>query len=120
MSITALRNELVDMVDGVSDFHDRWGVDRHPDSVPPSTDWLRSRSDLIMEENSEFATALELDHIAEEAADVLYVALGTLDLLPADVVSRAMRTVINKNDDKSHSTHYVHPQTGKVTRRSAH
>ncbi len=79
---------------------------------------MRGRAGLIAEENTEFSSAPTLEDLAEEAADVLFVAIGTLDLLPQQVVKRALRKVINKNDAKTAATHYTHPETGKVTRRS--
>ena len=116
LGLAASHNELGDMVRSVSEFHDRWRIEQQADRGALPTRWLRSRSALITEENREFATARNWDNLAEEAADVLFVALGTLDLLPVDTVARAMRTVIEKNDSKTESTHHLHPETGKVTR----
>ena len=117
MSEADFGNDLIDMARSVSDFHTRWGIDRQGRSDTLPFQWLSARSRLIAEENIEFETADDWDAMAEEAADVLFVAIGTLDLLPDQLVARAMRRVTAKNDAKTGATHYVHPKTGKVTRR---
>ena len=102
----------------MSEFHRRWGIDREREVAPLPTEWLLSRSALIAEENAEFAAAGSWEDVAEEAADVLFVAIGTLDMLPDGLAVRAIRTVIDKNDAKTDATHFIHPTTGKVTRRT--
>ena len=80
---------------------------------------LMERVDLLDEENKELADAvdttkphLERLRIAEEAVDVLYVALGTLTLLPSADVDAAVAQVVAKNAAKTPETHYYHD--GKI------
>ena len=53
--------------------------------------------------------------MAEEAADVLFVALGHMEQL-GTVGLTGMETVTAKNIAKTTKSHFKHPETGKVTR----
>lgn len=61
----------------------------------------------------------DLDHIAEESADVLVTALGICLASGMDVeqIVAQVYAVIAKNDAKTHETHAVH--AGKIRRRSS-
>ena len=111
-SLEALR----ELAESVSDFHERWGESGFWEVG--GREWLESRRRLLSEEIEEFVDAENEDHMIHEAVDVLFVALGTLDLLPADKAAAAMREVARKNAGKTANTHRRDPETGKVTRAS--
>ena len=54
--------------------------------------------------------------MSEEAADVLFVALGHMEQL-GTVGLAGMDAVTAKNIAKTTRSHFLHPETGKVTRR---
>lgn len=58
------------------------------------------------------------DRILEELADVIYVALGTLQLA-GDKGSAALRAVALKNSRKTLETHETNPITGKIQRKES-
>ena len=117
MSETGLKKSLEalrELAESVSDFHERWGEEGFWEIG--GREWLESRRRLLSEEIDEFVDAESEYHMIHEAVDVLFVALGTLDLLPADKTSAAMREVARKNAGKTANTHRRDPDTGKVTR----
>ena len=104
--------DMVRMIESVEAFHERFGISE------PAMD---SRLELLMEEVAELRYAVQsesIERVANEAADVLYVVLGTFAVLPPQIVRNALRQVIYKNDAKTLETHYVNEATGKVTRRA--
>jgi|GEM_PF-1799787 hypothetical protein len=77
---------------------------------------LLTRIPIQSEEVEELNKAIlgESDsHVAQEAVDVLYVAIGTVLRLDPVVIEEAIRQVIAKNDAKTTLTHYRN-QAGKV------
>jgi NTP pyrophosphatase (non-canonical NTP hydrolase) len=60
----------------------------------------------------------DLDHVAEEAADVFVTAIGICVATGVDVDQLVDRTraVIRKNDAKTHDTHHIN-EHGKIARR---
>ncbi|MFC1935763.1 hypothetical protein ACFLX9_03265, partial [Chloroflexota bacterium] len=95
----------------VQAFHQRFGL------VGPSTrEELLSRIPIQEEEVLELHHAIlheTSDHIASEAVDVLYVAIGTILRLDPELVARALAEVIQKNKAKTVETHYIN-SAGKV------
>lgn len=80
---------------------------------------------VVFEEVYEFTASvvsdegmLSLDTV-DEATDVIVTLMSTLQSMGAsfDHVAAAMQHVIAKNDAKTLDTHFVHPKTGKITRR---
>ena len=61
----------------------------------------------------------DLDHIAEESADVFVTAIGVCFASGIDVdrLVEQVYAVIAKNDAKTHETHVYHD--GKIRRRSS-
>ena len=57
------------------------------------------------------------ERIANEAVDVLYVAIGTVLRLDSRISKVALKEVIDKNNNKTLITHYIN-EAGKVSRRS--
>lgn len=103
----------------VYDFHERWSLEK---GTPLEV--MRRRTPMLDEEVQELreevdrpAPAFDEAAMSEEAADVLFVALGHMEQLGA-VGLAGMETVTGKNIAKTTKSHYLHPETGKVTRRN--
>ena len=101
----------------VYDFHERWALE----SGTPLEVLVR-RTPMLDEEIRELRYEVERppaefdeSAMAEEAADVLFVALGHMEQLGAVGLS-GMETVTAKNIAKTTKSHFKHPETGKVTR----
>ena len=107
------------MAGQVWDFHERWSLeDRWPGGRPPA-EAMADRRPLIEEELQELREAVESGdaaHICEEAADVLFVALGNVKSM-GSAGAEGVRRVTEKNARKTTETHVIHPDTGKVTAR---
>ena len=99
----------------VQAFHDRFGL------VGPSTEEeLLSRIPIQEEEVRELHQAIlnePPDHVAAEAVDVLYVAIGTLLRLDPGLAGAALLEVIQKNAAKTWATHHIN-DAGKVVQRT--
>ena len=102
-----------DLAQSTLDFYERFGVQPQVDNTIMN----------FQEEAREVVEAArdgsDLDHIAEEAADVFVTAMGICFASGVDVdrLIRQVYAVIAKNDAKTHETHVVH--TGKIRRRSS-
>ena len=119
------RQEFVSAVsrlaESVYDFHTRFDIPninekQNPDDVFPR---LCTRLAFISEEVGEHARELNqgnLDHAADEMADVAFVAMGTLLELHL-TGTNACHSVADKNDKKTLTTHMVEPSSGKLVRR---
>ncbi len=109
-----IKNLVADLAESVEAFHQRFG------QVGPATaKELLSRIPIQDEEVRELHQAVlheTPDRVASEAADVLFVAIGTLLRLDPDLVAAAVREVITKNDAKTHATHHAN-SAGKLVRR---
>ncbi len=110
-----IKNLVVDLAASVEAFHERFGI------VGPAADAeLLSRIPIQDEEVRELHDALlheTPDRAASEAADVLFVAIGTLLRLDPDLAVAALREVIEKNNAKTQETHHIN-SAGKVVRRA--
>lgn len=64
-------------------------------------------------------TDRSITHVCLEAADVLVTVFATLSALgiSREQFMAAAQSVAAKNDAKTHDTHFVNPDTGKITRR---
>ena len=56
-----------------------------------------------------------MHNVANEAVDVLYVALGTIISIDKELAVSALNEVIEKNNNKTDKTHYLNPE-GKVVK----
>ena len=84
-------------------FHERFGL-----VGPTSQEEVRELHQAVLYETPE--------RVANEAVDVLYVAIGTVLRLNQDLASAALEEVIAKNNAKSWETHHVN-EAGKVSPR---
>ncbi|MBT3942954.1 MAG: hypothetical protein HOC77_03535 [Chloroflexi bacterium] len=101
----------------VYDFHERWALESGTplevmvQRTPMLDEEIRELKEEVERPSSEFDEAA----MAEEAADVLFVALGHMEQLGTVGLS-GMEAVTAKNIAKTTGSHYKHPVTGKVTR----
>ncbi len=98
-------------------FHERWNATPCAEGQEP--EMAQNRMALLEEEVAELREAYESGDPEEtclEAADVLFVAIGTMYSLGA-TGRQAMEKVKSKNSRKTNATHYTHPGTGKIVRR---
>ncbi len=104
---------LRDLAQSTADFYARFGV------VPERENAIMNFEEEVRELIEAARTGSNLDHIAEESADVLVTALGVCFASGIDVnrIIQQVYAVIAKNDAKTHETHVVH--TGKIRRRSS-
>jgi NTP pyrophosphatase (non-canonical NTP hydrolase) len=105
----------------VHDFHARWGDGAG--APGPAAQVILERIALLKEEVRELIAEVDRPDdavvpadVAEEASDVLFVAIGNLYRL-GGVGIEAMERVLGKNAAKTEQTHYVNLQTKKITRR---
>lgn len=105
-------DSLQDLFRSTTALHERFGV------MPKLEVVLR----VFREEVGELIEAAEqgtdLQHIAEEAADVFVTAMGVCMAcgVSEEQLLAQTRAVIAKNDAKTHETHHINEQ-GKIARR---
>ncbi len=100
----------------VWDFHDRFGVDDGERAGRTVEEALLQRAPYLREEFDEMLEAAregDGDAACNEAADVLFVAIGNMVSL-GDRGVTGMRAVTAKNARKTHETHAIRPDTGKL------
>ena len=114
------RNEFVsavaDMAAEVWDFHDRFGIDRGNNATRACHEAIIERAPMLREEFEEMvaaARAKDEPETCHEAADVLFVAIGNMVSL-GDAGVEGVRNVTAKNAAKTHETHAIRPDTGKL------
>lgn len=105
-----------DMAREVWDFHNRWGFGsgHFADSDPASI--IERRKEILAEEVRELSEAVgEKDTVAirNEAADVLFVAIGHVEALGSFGLE-GVRHVTAKNANKTEKTHAIRQDTGKL------
>ena len=105
-----------DMAREVWDFHNRWGFGSgHFTGVDPASIIDRRRA-ILAEEVRELREAVaENDgvEVCNEAADVLFVALGHIEALGTEGLA-GVRYVTEKNAGKTTETHAIRQDTGKL------
>jgi len=114
VAIEDLEVKVSELLQSVYNFHDRF--DRLGEY---SREKLLDRIPIQTEEVDELKVALEsepMNNVANEAVDVLYVALGTIICLDKDLAIRALTEVIVKNNNKTEKTHHLNTE-GKVVKR---
>ena len=113
-------NSVAALAGEVFDFHARWGEGA---GLPgPAAEVIRERKALLDEEIRELAAEVDRPDaevvpadVAEEASDVLFVAIGHLYRLGTEGIA-GMERVRHKNASKTEQTHYVNGLTKKITR----
>ena len=105
-------DSLRDLAQATRDFYDRFGY--QPTVENMTMNFQEEARELI-----EAAREHDLDHTAEEAADVFVTAIGLCFASGVDVdrLMKQVYAVIAKNDRKTHDTHVL--LDGKIRRRSS-
>ena len=105
-------DSLRDVAQATRDFYDRFGF--QPTVENMTMNFQEEARELV-----EAARESDLDHTAEEAADVIVTAIGLCFASGVDVerLIKQVYYVIAKNDAKTHETHVLHE--GKIRRRSS-
>jgi NTP pyrophosphatase (non-canonical NTP hydrolase) len=114
------RDEFVqavsDMAREVWDFHNRWGFGSGHFAYQAPASIIERRKQILAEEVRELSEAVEdRDSVAvcNEAADVLFVAIGHVEAL-GDKGIDGVRRVTAKNAKKTEETHAIRQDTGKL------
>ena len=118
------KNEFLEAVqklaESVYDFHHRWNLinkSKSPfESIIERKKLLQEEIDELNQECLKLTSESSPKLLSEEAADVLYVAIGHLFVLNKTGILAA-KTVSNKNNNKTTKTHYLDATTNKVTRK---
>ena len=105
-----------DMAREVWDFHNRWGFGsgHFEDANPASI--IGRRKVILAEEVRELREAVDDDDgtaVCNEAADVLFVAIGHIEALGTQGLD-GVRYVTDKNARKTGETHAIRQDTGKL------
>tara|TARA_B100000809_G_C14645120_1_gene353814 strand:- start:79 stop:438 length:360 start_codon:yes stop_codon:yes gene_type:complete len=109
----SLSHLITDLADSVDSFHQRFEIVGLVTRAE-----LLTRIPIQSEEVEELNKAILVEsdtHVAQEAVDVLYVAIGTVLRLNPLITEDAIRQVIAKNNAKTTKTHFRN-QAGKVVR----
>jgi phosphoribosyl-ATP pyrophosphohydrolase len=105
-----------DMAREVWDFHNRWGFGSgHFEDANPAN-IIDRRNPILAEEVRELAEAVDDDDttaVCNEAADVLFVAIGHIEALGTQGLD-GVRYVTTKNANKTAQTHAIRQDTGKL------
>lgn len=118
---TVRREEFVDsvarMAAEVWDFHNRFEVGSGQFEGLSATEIVANRTSILDEEVNELAQAISEnegdDAVADETADILFVAMGHAEAM-GDPGIEGMDRVTNKSAAKTNDTHAIRPDTGKV------
>ena len=108
-----LFTKFTDLANSVNSLHERFNMD----GVATRNELLE-RIPIQAEEVNELEQAVLTENpidIANEAVDVLYVAIGTILRLEKKLATQAIQQVIEKNDMKTSKTHHINDK-GKITR----
>ena len=105
-----------EMAREVWDFHNRWGFGSgHFEDTSPAN-IIDRRKAILAEEVRELAQAVDENDttaICNEAADVLFVAIGHIEAL-GTLGLNGVRYVTTKNANKTEQTHAIRQDTGKL------
>lgn len=104
------------IADEVWDFHNRWGFGSGMfDGNEPSSIVTERRAILDEEVREMLESAAQGDEqgVCDEAADVLFVALGHAEALGEKGIA-AMQRIAAKNARKTDKTHAIREDTGKL------
>lgn len=107
---------ISDMAREVWDFHNRWGFGSgHFEEVNPAS-IVDRRKAILTEEVRELREAVDENDntaVCNEAADVLFVAIGHIEALGTEGLD-GVRYVTTKNAGKTEETHAIRQDTGKL------
>ena len=109
-------NSVADMAAEVWDFHDRFGFGSGNKATRACHEVIIERAPMLREEFEEMldaAKSKDESETCQEAADVLFVAIGNIESL-GNAGIKGVRTVTAKNAAKTHETHAIRPDTGKL------
>ena len=109
-------NAVADMAAEVWDFHDRFGFGSGNKATRACHEVIIERAPMLREEFEEMldaAKSKDESETCQEAADVLFVAIGNIESL-GNAGIKGVRTVTAKNAAKTHETHAIRPDTGKL------
>ena len=118
---TISRQEFVDsiarMAGEVWDFHNRFKVGSGQFHGQSATEIVANRTSILNEEFNELSQAISEkegdDAVADETADILFVAMGHAEAMGVPGIEGIER-VTNKSAKKTNATHAIRPDTGKV------
>ena len=116
VSREAFLGAVADMANEVWDFHNRWGFGSGMFAAAKPAEVISERTAILAEEIDELAEATvaqDQQGVTDEAADVLFVALGHVEALGANGIESVNR-VTAKNAAKTDSTHAIRSDTGKL------
>ena len=101
----------------VWDFHNRFKIGSGQFEGQSATDIVANRTSILDEEFNELAQAISEkegdEAVANETADILFVAMGHAEAMGNLGIEGADR-VSNKAAAKTSKTHAIRPDTGKV------
>ncbi len=109
-------NAVADMAAEVWDFHERFGIDGGSRATRSCHEVIIERAPYLREEIEEMleaANSKDEPETCHEAADVLFVAIGNIVSL-GNAGEQGVRNVTAKNAGKTHETHAIRPDTGKL------
>ena len=117
---TITRDEFVDSVSRMAhevwDFHNRWGFGSGMFAETKPSSVISGRKAILDEEVRELAeavTAGQDQEVADESADVLFVAMGHIEAMGRNGLD-AVDRVTEKNGSKTEDTHAIRADTGKL------
>jgi NTP pyrophosphatase (non-canonical NTP hydrolase) len=105
------------MAGEVWDFHNRFEVGSGQFQGQSATEIVANRTSILDEEFNELAQAISEkegdDAVADETADILFVAMGHAEAMGPPGIEGIDR-VSEKSAAKTNETHAIRPDTGKV------
>lgn len=104
------------MASEVWDFHNRWGFGSGMFATADAADIISERTPILAEEIDELSDAvssMDQREVTDEAADVLFVALGHIEALGTRGIESVDRVTV-KNAAKTEATHAIRIDTGKL------
>jgi len=117
ISREAFVKAVSDMAGEVWDFHNRFEVGSGQFSDQSPTEIVSNRTNILDEEVSELAEAVQNeegdDAVADETGDILFVAMGHAEAMGQPGIE-GIRRVTDKSTRKTLKTHAIRKDTGKV------
>ena len=105
------------MAGEVWDFHNRFKVGSGQFQGQSATEIVANRTSILDEEFNELSQAISEkegdDAVADETADILFVAMGHAEAMGFPGIE-GLERVTNKSVAKTNETHAIRPDTGKV------
>ncbi|MDP6056784.1 MAG: MazG nucleotide pyrophosphohydrolase domain-containing protein [Dehalococcoidia bacterium] len=113
----AFVESMAKMAGEVWDFHNRFEVGSGQFEGHSATEIVANRTSILDEEFNELAQAISEkegdDAVADETADILFVAMGHAEAMGAPGIEGVDR-VTGKSAAKTNETHAIRPDSGKV------